>query len=93
MLRETLSQEDSAPTTRQGGRLQSFPTRMPIAVELVAEILGRVMARSAIRSREGSRVEMSKDWVKSEKSREEEEEEEEEGGVGWGPGGVEKLME
>ena len=46
-----LSQEVSALTIHLGGRLQSFPTRMPIAVELVAVTLRRVMARSAIRSR------------------------------------------
>jgi hypothetical protein len=58
---------------------------MQTAVELVAAILGRVMAHNAIRSREGNRVEIWKDWVKREKSREEEE-----GGVSWEPGGVGK---
>jgi hypothetical protein len=48
-----LSREVSALTIRLGGRLQSFPTLMPIAVELVAVTLRRVMARSAIRSRGG----------------------------------------
>jgi hypothetical protein len=68
-----LSQEVSALTIRLGGRLQSFPTRMPIAVELVVVTLRRVMARSAIRSRKGNRVEMWKGWVERENSREWEE--------------------
>ena len=51
VLRGMLSQEVSALTIHLGGQLQSFPTRMPIAVELVAVTLRRVMARSAIRSR------------------------------------------
>jgi len=54
------------PTTRRGGRLQSFPTRMPIAVELVAEILGRVMAHNAIRTRKGNRVEICMGWMERE---------------------------
>jgi hypothetical protein len=58
-----LSREVSALTIRLGGRLQSFPTRMPIAAELVAEILRRVMAHSAIHSKKGNRAEMWKGWV------------------------------
>jgi hypothetical protein len=53
VLREMLSREVSALTIRLGGRPQSFPTRMPIAVELVAVTLRRVMARSVIRSKGG----------------------------------------
>jgi hypothetical protein len=64
VLREMLSREVSALTIRLGGRLQSFPTRTPIAVELVVVTLRRVMVRSAIRSRRGNRAEMWKGWVK-----------------------------